>query len=211
MTDGFEHRWESQTVLRGWQFAYVGRQMLMMLKPSSGAYRLLNCSAVYTSSSTRPRAAVAAGLAGGPPCPLVVEGSLPHKAPCEHSREQCLLAPQCGWCQSTDKCVSANEDGVCSGHCPDGQLLYSTAPSSYASQQGASRAEYGAECSAQLACDRCTEQPSCAWCTAAGGQCIRSIDGKMGECRTGKLVAHDSSKCPLVEEADFTGLVGQVE
>ena len=43
-SDGFERRWEAQGVLRGWQFAYVGARTLMMLKPATGSYRLLNCS-----------------------------------------------------------------------------------------------------------------------------------------------------------------------
>merc|ERR1719231_748212 len=30
--DGFAHRWEASSVLRGWQFAYVGQRTLMMLK-----------------------------------------------------------------------------------------------------------------------------------------------------------------------------------
>ena len=119
--EGFAHVWESATVLRGWQFAYVGDRTLMMLKPSSGSYRLLNCSSVYGASAL-PSATTAEAL----PCGLVVEGSLPSAAYCEHTREHCLLAPQCGWCESSGQCVAASEDGVCFGGCPDGQLLYAT-------------------------------------------------------------------------------------
>ena len=220
--DGFERRWELQSVLRGWQFAYVGSQTLMMLKPASGSYRLLNCSAVYEPSSSLPEEAVIAGVAGGPPCALLVEGTLPTQAPCAHSREHCLLAPQCGWCQSSQTCVSANEDGVCSGECADGQLLYGvtgSVPSALAAA-GAALADTST-CSAQLTCDRCTEVAACAWCGAGSGGCILAIHGELGECPGGELVQHDSSSCPLVEEASrggsfleaasFPGLVNQVE
>ena len=124
--DGFTLRWESGSVLRGWQATYVGAQTLMLLKPASGSYRILNCSAIYAPGNALPAAAAAAGLAGGPPCALLVEGGLPEHAPCNHTREHCLLAPHCGWCESASQCVAANEDGVCFGNCPDGQLLYST-------------------------------------------------------------------------------------
>lgn len=116
--DGFAHRWEASSILRGWQFSYVGQQTFMMLKPATGSYRLLNCSEeVYCAGS--PKAATE-----GPPCSLLVEGQLPTFAPCEHTKDKCLLAPHCGWCESSSKCVAANEDGVCYGGCPDGQLLY---------------------------------------------------------------------------------------
>ena len=107
--DGFAHRWEASSILRGWQFSYVGQQTLMMLKPATGSYRLLNCSEeVYGAGS--PKAATE-----GPPCSLLVEGQLPTFAPCEHTKDKCLLAPHCGWCESSSKCVAANEDGVCYG------------------------------------------------------------------------------------------------
>ena len=121
--DGFAHRWESATVLRGWQFSYVGQHTLMMLKPSTGSYRMLNCSQVYTPAPPPPGGAARAEAL---PCTLLVEGTLPTAAYCEHSREHCLLAPHCGWCESLGQCVASNEDGVCFGGCPDGQLLYAT-------------------------------------------------------------------------------------
>ena len=182
--------------MRGWQFAHVGKQLLMMLKPASGAYRLLNCSSLYGRSAALPAAAAAAGAAAaGVPCALVVEGALPRSAPCGYSREHCLLAPQCGWCQSSAQCVPADEEGVCAGVCPDGQLLFSTA----APKAGADDDADGA-CSAQLACDRCTEHPECGWC---GGRCVAAGAAADGLCTGGGLVRHDASKCPLVEEVDF--------
>ena len=97
---------------------------MLATRPSS----LLNCSAVYAAGALPP-AAAAAGAVGGIPCGLLVEGQLPQRAPCSHSREDCMLAPQCGWCESSAKCVAADEEGVCFGSCPGGQLLYaSTTP-----------------------------------------------------------------------------------
>ena len=74
---------------------YIGAQTLMLLKSSSSSYRLLNCSALYAPGSLTLVAA-AAGATDGPPCSLLVEGLLPVRAPCSHSREHCLLAPHCG-------------------------------------------------------------------------------------------------------------------
>jgi hypothetical protein len=125
-SDGFAHRWEASSLLRGWQAAYVGAQTLMLLKPASNAYRMLNCSSIYSPGRSLPSGASAIGAAGGPPCALVVEGTLPERAPCDLDREHCLLAPQCGWCESQSQCVAANEDGVCFGNCPGGQLLYAS-------------------------------------------------------------------------------------
>ena len=45
--DAFARRWEAFSAHRDWQFTYTGGEVLMMLKPTSGAYRVLNCSAVY--------------------------------------------------------------------------------------------------------------------------------------------------------------------
>ena len=73
-----------------------------------------------------PPSAAAAGAAGGVPCAVIVEGQLPQRAPCSHTRDHCLLAPHCGWCESTAKCVAADEEGVCFGNCPGGQLLYTS-------------------------------------------------------------------------------------
>ena len=119
--DGFVNRWEASTMLRGWQFTYVGQRSVMMIKPQSGSYRLLNCSDVY-AAGTPPVSA--SGQAAGPPCALVLEGQLPNVAPCSHTREHCLQAPHCGWCESSSECVPANENGACFGGCPDSQLLY---------------------------------------------------------------------------------------
>ena len=224
--DGFGNRWESTSVLRGWQFTYVGAKTLMMLKPTVGRYRILDCAALYEASAALPTEAAVAGVAGGPPCALLVEGTLPTQAPCSYSREHCLLAPQCGWCESSQACVAANEEGVCSGTCADGQLLYGVngSPSSLSpavADAGAGAGAGAGACSAQRSCDRCTEHAECAWCVEGGGACILAVDGEMGECAPGKLVQYDASSCPLVEEGvrssallergSFPGLVSQVE
>jgi hypothetical protein len=238
--DGFGNRWESTSVLRGWQFTYVGAKTLMMLKPTVGRYRILDCAALYEASAALPTEAAVAGVAGGPPCALLVEGTLPTQAPCSYSREHCLLAPQCGWCESSQACVAANEEGVCSGTCADGQLLYGVngSPSSLSpavADAGAGAGAGAGACSAQRSCDRCTEHAECAWCVdggavlggavlggaVLGGACIVAVDGEMGECAPGKLVQYDASSCPLVEEGvrssallergSFPGLVSQVE
>ena len=209
--EGYALRWEASSVLRGWQFAYVGAQTLMMLKPAGGTYRLLNCSAVYTRGALPP-AAAASGIAGGPPCSLLAEGTLPEHAPCNHTREHCLLAPHCGWCESSSQCVAASEDGVCFGSCPGNALLYGmSAPGTLA---GPAAAAPAAACPAQLSCERCAEQPECAWCAAGeggSGLCLGSADAAMGECATGRFVQYDPSACgaDLVESAPFAGLVSQ--
>ena len=69
----------------------------MMLKPSSGAYRVLNCSALYaaddelgalaqTLQSAAAGAAAAAAAAPAAPC-----AAMP-------SCERCAEREQCGWC-----------------------------------------------------------------------------------------------------------------
>lgn len=201
-------------MLRGWQISYVGAQTLMMVKPATGSYRLLNCSAVYASGPL-PAAAAAAGVAGGPPCSLLVEGTLPERAPCEHTREHCILAPRCGWCESTSQCVAANEDGVCFGSCPGGELLYASGGAPALGGAGGSGvASPSSTCAAQLSCDRCAEESECAWCASSssgdGGMCIQATDAAMGECAAGRLIQYDSSACeaPLVD--GFAGLVSQV-
>ena len=230
-SDGFELRWESGTVLRGWQASYIGAHTLMLLKPATSAYRVLNCSGLYGASAAAISAAArASGVGNGPPCPLLLEGSLPSRGYCEHSKDHCLLAPHCGWCASSDKCVPANEDGVCFGSCPDGQLIYSsgTAPLGSGSASASSSSSGGlggtveaaeggaaatsrATCAAQLSCDRCAESSECAWCAAPhspyGGSCLQATDAVAGECASGQLVQYDSSKCedPLVEVASRAG------
>ena len=220
--DGFSLRWESTSVLRGWQASFVGSQSLMLLKPASGSYRMLNCSALYTASPALPQAAAAAALANGVPCTLALEGTLPSRDYCAHSKDDCLLAPQCGWCNSLGKCVPSNEDGVCFGTCPDGQLLYSAgnapggasstltakpaAALEAATPDGASSpagpaAASREQCVAQLSCGRCAEVSECAWCASAhspyGGSCLMATDALAGECASGSLVQYDPSKCSV--------------
>ena len=97
---------------------YVGSETLLMLKPTTGAYRALNCSAVYAD--------LASDAASGLPCSLLLEGTVPAAPPCDYAKEGCLMAPGRGWCESSAQCMQANEEGGCFGDCPNGQLLYGT-------------------------------------------------------------------------------------
>ena len=183
MTDGFEHRWESQTVLRGWQFAYVG-QMLMMLKPSS-ARTVCSTARQCTPRRARCLAAVAAGLAGGPPCPLVVEGSLPPHKHHASTAEQCLLAAVDGVSRPTSVSVQMRTRVFALATAP----TVSSCTARRRARTRRSKARLGPSTvlsALPAACDRC-RATVVRLVHGSGRQCIRSIDGKMGECRTGKL------------------------
>jgi len=200
--DVFMRRWEAPTILRGWQFTHVGGDLVMMFKAATTAYRTLNCTALF-HDGLKSSSLAGAGLTG-PPCSLVLEGSLPDNAPCDYDKPHCLMAPHCGWCQSSSQCVPANEDGMCSGTCAHGQLLYG----SLAVVDSA--APDGSACEDISACDRCTEQPQCGWCGGAegGGSCMQATDAALGECSGGHFLQHDTSAC--LADDPLAGLIDQV-
>ena len=203
--DAFARRWEAFSAHRDWQFTYTGGEVLMMLKPASGAYRVLNCSAVYADELAVDAGANALGL----PCALVQDGALPESATCDYDKEACLMAPHCGFCESSQACVPANEDGVCFGSCVDGQLLYgSSAPSTSALQQQ----QQQVPCSASLSCERCAEREQCGWCTGGGegaGRCLQATAMAQGECADGHFLQYDSAQCEAAAATPHAGLVSQ--
>ena len=93
--DAFARRWEAFSPHRDWEFVYTGGEMVMMLKPGSGAYRVLNCSAVYADQLPADAGANALGL----PCAVMQDGALPEAATCAYQKDSCLMAPHCGWCE----------------------------------------------------------------------------------------------------------------
>ena len=188
-SDAFTRHWEAPTILRGWHFAHAGGDLMMMLKPATAAYRTLNCSSLY--ADRLPSGDLGGGSVAGPPCSLILEGSLPDNAPCGYDKSHCLMAPHCGWCQSSGQCVPANEDGVCSGSCAHGQLLYGSM-----AVVNAPSADNTA-CEDITACDTCAEQPHCGWCgggVGEGGSCMQATDAALGECGS-RFVQYDSSAC----------------
>ena len=193
--DAFARRWEAFSPHRDWEFVYTGGEMVMMLKPGSGAYRVLNCSAVYADQLPADAGANALGL----PCAVMQDGALPEAATCAYEKDSCLMAPHCGWCESSRSCVAANEDGVCFGSCADGQLLYgSSAPSSASLMQQV-------PCSSMLSCERCAEREQCGWCTSGGGQCLQASAMAEGSCADGRFLQYDGALC----ESATAGLVSQ--
>ena len=199
--DVFLRRWESSTILRGWHPTHVGGDLVMLLKPATAAYRTLNCSALF--SDRLPSGGLEGGSLAGPPCTLLLEGSLPDNAPCNYDKAHCLMAPSCGWCQSSSQCVPANEDGVCSGSCAHGQLLYGSLA------VAGSPATEDLACEGITACDQCAEQPQCGWCGDGGsGSCMQATDAALGECGGQRFVQHDSSGCVAADPlADLTDQV----
>ena len=186
--------WEAHTVLRNWRFVYVGSETLLMLKPTTGAYRALNCSAVYAD--------LASDAASGLPCSLLLEGTVPAAPPCDYAKEGCLMAPGCGWCESSAQCMQANEEGGCFGDCPNGQLLYgtTTAPTGVTAAPKAAAAE-GTNCGALLSCERCAEHVACGWCagddSGRAGACVQATALSAGTCPSGKLLMYDGASCEL--------------
>merc|ERR1740124_1672002 len=65
-----------------------------MVKPASGAYRVLNCSAVYADELAIDAGTNALQL----PCAVVQDGALPESATCDYDKERCLMALHCGYC-----------------------------------------------------------------------------------------------------------------
>ena len=203
--DAFARRWEAFTAHRDWQFTYTGGEVVMMVKPTSGAYRVLNCSAVYADELYPAAGANALQL----PCAVVQDGALPESAACDYDKDACLMAPHCGFCESSHACVPANEDGVCFGSCADGQLLYgSSAPSTSALQQQ----QQQVPCSATLSCERCAEREQCGWCTGGGegaGRCLQATAMAQGECSDGHFLQYDSAQCEAAASTPHAGLVSQ--
>ena len=179
---------------QNWRFVYVGSETLLMLKPTTGAYRALNCSAVYAD--------LASDAASGLPCSLLLEGTVPAAPPCDYAKEGCLMAPGCGWCESSAQCMQANEEGGCFGDCPNGQLLYgtTTAPTGVTAAPKAAAAE-GTNCGALLSCERCAEHVACGWCagddSGRAGACVQATALSAGTCPSGKLLMYDGASCEL--------------
>ena len=119
------------------------------------------------------------------------------------------MAPHCGYCESSQACVPANEDGVCFGSCADGQLLYgSSAPSTSALLQQ----QQQVPCSASLSCERCAEREQCGWCTGGGegaGRCLQATAMAQGECADGHFLQYDSAQCEAAAATPHAGLVSQ--
>jgi len=203
----FFHRWHSSTVVRGWHYEHTGGDAVIMLNPTTGAYRSLNCSTLY-SDAPPSDATTAATTSPGLPCTLMLQGLLPENAPCAYAKDQCLMAPHCGWCVSSGQCMPTNEDGVCSGSCANGQLLYG---STLADSERHDAVDTAASCADLTSCDHCTELPTCGWCGGLGGSCVAVTDAAaLSKCGSGGVVQNDVSACPA--EADpIVGLVDQLK
>ena len=71
---GFVHEWGMHSVLHGWQLNYVGDGVLIAVEPSSSAYRLVNCSVLY--SERRPAIASTSGRDGRAALPAALSGNI---------------------------------------------------------------------------------------------------------------------------------------
>eukprot|EP00301_Raphidiophrys_heterophryoidea_P002341 c11089_g1_i2.p1 GENE.c11089_g1_i2~~c11089_g1_i2.p1 ORF type:complete len:289 (-),score=66.86 c11089_g1_i2:41-850(-) len=62
----------------------------------------------------------------------------------------CIPVNNCGWCSTTNTCMSGQGSGATSDSCNTNAWFYYTCPSSL--------------CSSFPTCSLCTSQPSCGWC-----------------------------------------------